>query len=73
MRPNVGLAQLRAHVKTTMGWPPCWHGLCNVNVKLGLTLGKVGHHLAQKFVELGGGFFKGQRCYCGNNVSVGCS
>jgi hypothetical protein len=46
----------------TLGWPPCWHGSHNVNAKLGLTPGKASHHLAQKFVELGVGFLKGQRC-----------
>jgi hypothetical protein len=44
-----------------------------VNVKLGLILGKVGHHLAQKFVELDGGFLKGQSCSLENNLNVGCN
>ncbi len=53
-----------------MGWPPCWHGLHNLNAKLGLTPSKVGHLLAQKFVELGGGFLKGQRYFLENNLNV---
>jgi hypothetical protein len=44
-----------------------------VNAKLGLTPGKASHHLAQKFVESGVGFLKGQRCFLGNNLNVGCS
>jgi hypothetical protein len=44
-----------------------------VNAKLGLIPSKVGHHLAQKFVELDGRFFKGQWCSLENNLNVGCN
>jgi len=48
-----------AHAGTNIGQPPCWHGCCHLNVKLGLALIVVSCYLAQRCANIGGGLRKG--------------
>ncbi len=61
-----------------MGSPsrgPCWHGCCDLIVKLGLTIGAVSRYLAQRCAKVGGGLRRGlgslwneSKCY----LQLGC-
>jgi hypothetical protein len=49
----------KAHVGTSIGQPPFWHGCCALNVKLSSAPDVVSHYLAQRCANIGGGLRRG--------------
>jgi len=48
-----------AHAGTNIGQPPCWHGCCDLNVKLGSAFSVGSCYLAQRCANIGGGLRRG--------------
>jgi hypothetical protein len=48
-----------AHAGTNIVQPPCWHGCCDLNVKLGSAFDVTSYYLAQRCANIGGGLRRG--------------